>query len=1161
MPPTPAANGKPRLIIIGEGPGSVEVNFGAPFLGPSGRLLNGALREAGFDRKEAHVTNALLCRVEKDSDVKEALPCCAPRLAAELATIDPAVPILALGAPATRVTLGKAGIMKARGFVWHSAEIKETQTRAADRRVEKARAVLAAPHPKAKREKLKSNLTKALDSSAFVHARALLGGRVVIPSVHPAFILRGADGWLPVMRVDIRKAAEWARKPFPLEDEGLFTAFTNVAEARHHLRTAGFSDFVNVDIETNGRDPMTVGITCVGIFDVRDAELLMAGKIKRLPKSRCLVLDKPGDLELLPKPMLDLLKGFLKNRRILTHNGPAFDQIALDRFGIHYSRWDDTLLAHYAFASHLPKSLAHVGSVYCRISPWKSKFKQGSDEKGVAGFGVKAEDLAAYNAADVRIGSLSWVRMQSDLSFERKVYEHDKRTAMLCQNMQVNGILVDQDRRHDLSRKMKFRAAALMGEMRALLGNKGFHPRRIRDIRHALFEQLKAPTYFAPPTPTGLPAASAAVLEKLKMAKGDAGILADLVVRYRSANDVRSEYLENVFIGADGRVHPGWRNYGTECMPAGELVLTNRGYLPVEEVRAGDHVLTHRGRARAVAEVRTFPAAPIFRVELSTGNVLRTTGNHGYHTPAGWVWAEDLRRGDAVVLHTPAEEWRPVEGWPYEVSSWGRVRGQKKILRFQSKGPDRQGNTYGHLKVTLKRNDARDRGEDMKDFGVHQLVLRAFGPEGSGEVRHLNGISWDNTAANLTWGSSLENRHDAHLHGTMSHRYTSRQTKLSDEAITEIHTSLLSSLKLAKKFGVSDSLIRRVRRGERWAPEDHIVGAEVKFTAATVVSVTIEPAEITYGLSVEEDESHVTGGIVTHNTGRPAARDPNILNTPRMQFCPGCGSMLVDGMTHKETCKPKKRKQPQPEDQIRDVYIAAPGCVYVYFDLSQAEMRFAANISGDEAFIASCGKDVHAGNAKVIFAGIPGAVEALENDPKGAGKVFRDIAKNIGFAISYLAEAPKLFMHLIEHGFNVDMAQCEEIINRIHSTYWRYYEFVEQNVRLCRKQGFLRTPFLGRKRWLGYYPKPTTVSNLPIQAGVADVMNDRLVRLDDRRPRECKQILYAYDAAIYECPEGRVDAMEKLIAEVWAEPVKLLDGRTFPQPIDLKRGTRWSDFG
>jgi uracil-DNA glycosylase family 4 len=1005
VPPTPAANGKPRLIIIGEGPGSVEVNFGAPFLGPSGRLLNGALREAGFDRKEAHVTNALLCRIENDSDVKEALPCCAPRLANELAQLDPAVPILALGAPATRVTLGKAGIMKARGFVWHTQVIKETQLRGADRRVEKAREALKlkqAPWAKAglipkkkapsraTREKLQSNLTKALDSSALIHARALLAGRVVIPSVHPAFILRGADGWLPVMRVDIRKAAQWAKAPFPLEDEGAFTTTTNIARARHLLKTSGFSDFVNVDIETDGRDPMTVGITCVGIFDVRDAELLMAGKIKRLPKARCLVLDKPGDLDLLPQGMIDLLKGFLKNRRVLTHNGPAFDQIALDRFGIHYSRWEDTLLAHYAFASHLPKSLAHVGSVYCRISPWKSKFKQGSDEKGVAGFGVKAEDLAAYNAADVRIGSLSWVRMQPDLEHERKVYEHDKRTALLSQKMQVNGILVDQERRRDLSRKMKFRAAALMGEMRNLLGNREFHPRRIVDIRRALFEQLKAPTYFAPFTPTGLPAASAAVLEKLKMSKGDAGTLADLIIRYRSANDVRSEYLENVFIGADGRVHPGWRNYGTECMPAGELVLTRRGYVAVEEVCLADEVFTHKARWRRVTAIRSFGPDTIYCVRLANGKSLRTNAAHKF-----------LVVGD---------RWRP--------ASWLAP---------------------GHL------------------VKVH-LGQKAFG----------------------------------------------------------------------------------------WA---------------AVVSVSIQCPEVVYGLTVEEDRSHVTGGIVTHNTGRPAARDPNILNTPCMQNCPGCGRMLIDGMTHAETCKPRKRKQPQPEDQIRDVYIAAPGHVFVYFDLSQAEMRFAANISGDEAFIASCGKDVHAGNAKVIFAGIPGAVEALEKDLKGAGKVFRDIAKNIGFAISYLAEAPKLFMHLIEHGFNVDLAQCEEIISRIHSTYWRYYQFVDENVRLCKKQGFLRTPFLGRKRWLGYYPKPTTVSNLPIQAGVADVMNDRLVVLDDRKDPACKQILYAYDAGVYECPENRADAMEKLITEVWAEPVRLLDGRTFLQPIDLKRGTRWSDFG
>jgi uracil-DNA glycosylase family 4 len=836
VPPTPAANGKPRLIIIGEGPGSVEVNRGECFIGPSGRMLNGVLRQVGFDRAEAHISNATLCKPERDSDVKEAIPRCAPRLARELSQLDPAVPILALGAPATRVTLGKAGIMKARGFVWHSPKIRETALRAVDRRIEKAKAALETATKKTK-AKLEMSLTKALDSAALLHARALLAGRVVIPSIHPAFVLRGADGHLPLLRIDIDRAVRWARKPFPLVDKGPYQVVTTVKAARAAL--ASFSKTVVVDIETDGVDPTTAEMTCVGICDVGDV--------------RKAVLLDPWK-----KAFIPLVRAFLKNRTVVTQNGPQFDTIVLRRYGIHFGKNEDTLVAHHAFASHLPKSLAHMGSVYTDTGPWKQKFKDGA-EKGIAGFGVKKEDLAEYCAADVRITALVWKRMAPDLAPERRVYELDMKMAEMYRRMTERGIRIDEGRRRELSRKMKFRAAALLGEMRSLLNQREFHPRRVADIRYALFQQLKAPTYLAPPTPTGLPAANAAVLEKLKAGTNDAATLADYIIRWRSANDVRSEYLDNVVAGADGRVHAGW---------------------------------------------------------------------------------------------------------------------------------------------------------------------------GLGPV-----------------------------------------------------------------------------------------------------------------------------------TGRPRCRGPNLLNTPRMEYCPGCGSMLVDGMTHKETCKPKKRRDPQPEAQIRDVYIPAEGCVFVYFDLSQAEMRFAANISGDAAFIESCKGDVHAGNAKIIFGGIPAAVEALEKDPKGAGKKFRDVAKNCGFAISYLAEAEKLFMHLIEHGFDVDMAVCSDIISRIHSAYWRYYEFVEENVRLCKKQGFLRTPFLGRKRWLGYYPKPTEVANAPIQSGVADVMGWRLLDIESRLPPSCHQLIYAYDAAIYEVPSARIKEVEDLLEEVWAEPVKLPDGRTFMQPIDRKVGDRWSYFG
>jgi len=47
------------LMIVGEQPGDREDLAGRPFVGPAGRLLDRMLREAGIDRREAYVTNAV----------------------------------------------------------------------------------------------------------------------------------------------------------------------------------------------------------------------------------------------------------------------------------------------------------------------------------------------------------------------------------------------------------------------------------------------------------------------------------------------------------------------------------------------------------------------------------------------------------------------------------------------------------------------------------------------------------------------------------------------------------------------------------------------------------------------------------------------------------------------------------------------------------------------------------------------------------------------------------------------------------------------------------------------------------------------------------------------------------------------------------------------
>jgi DNA polymerase-1 len=246
------------------------------------------------------------------------------------------------------------------------------------------------------------------------------------------------------------------------------------------------------------------------------------------------------------------------------------------------------------------------------------------------------------------------------------------------------------------------------------------------------------------------------------------------------------------------------------------------------------------------------------------------------------------------------------------------------------------------------------------------------------------------------------------------------------------------------------------------------------------------------------------------------------------------------------------------ESRVREVYIPREGCSFVYFDVSQAEMRFAAHLSGDENFINTCKGDVHTGNAKIVF---PDEVKLLDEDIKGRGKPFRDIAKNCGFAVTYLAEAETVFQFLLSKGFPVKLPYVIAMLDRMRAGYTDYFKYVQSNIDWCSRHGYLRSAIIGRIRWLGWHSPPTEIANYMIQSGIADVMNIRTIDLTKRMPAGVALVAQIHDACIFEVPHPLVKEMKAMIAGVWAEPVKLAsNGREFILPIDLKEGGRWSDF-
>jgi len=117
-----------RLMMVGEEPGNDEDLQGHPFVGPAGKLLDRALVEAGINRAEIYLTNAVKHfkfeergkrRLHKKPSVTE-VRACRPWLEAEISLIHPQV-IVCLGATAAQSILGPDyRLTKERGkFVHH----------------------------------------------------------------------------------------------------------------------------------------------------------------------------------------------------------------------------------------------------------------------------------------------------------------------------------------------------------------------------------------------------------------------------------------------------------------------------------------------------------------------------------------------------------------------------------------------------------------------------------------------------------------------------------------------------------------------------------------------------------------------------------------------------------------------------------------------------------------------------------------------------------------------------------------------------------------------------------------------------------------------------------------------------------------------------------
>ena len=575
-------------------------------------------------------------------------------------------------------------------------------------------------------------------------------------------------------------------------------------------------------------------------------------------------------------------------------------------------------------------------------------------------------------------------------------------TEVLC-DMEEHGLPVDVEYLELLRTSLGGVKAGIVDQIQHVLGPDMFNLGSDYELRTFLLSKLRLPLFKK--TKGKQLSVDREVLEFF----GSKSPVLKLILKWRDADKLENTYTTSILKRMDknGVVHPNFQQCGTNCMPAGELVLTDRGYLPVEQVQVGDQVITHKGRARKVLQTIDNGVQPVWKVTLANGLCLNTTGNHGYRVGNAWVAAKNLEVGMPVTVHSHPEVWKTIDGWAkYGVSSWGRVLNHEtsRLLKLRVK------DSCGHLSVTLSKDGSRRKDGNKKDFLVHRLVLAHFSirDHRSNGVRHLSGYGWENVLQNLKWGTPLENSRDACLHGSVSRR-DGDKAKLSEEIVQLIRRTpyirgnkrlgvLGSDERLANQFGVCRQLVCKVRLGKVWAQKE-VEGKRSKFFQSKVVSVErLRDSVPTFGLTVAEDASHVTGGIVTHNTGRLSCKDPNFQNQPTDDDDRAkeySGKSLEDGGIDPWSIRRAfiVRRSPSGKPLPR-----------LIFDYSQVELRGIAYYSGDETMhdVYRVGGDIHAAVSREI--GCP-----------------RRTAKTINFGLSYCLTAMGLSR---QTGLTVDEAEA-----------------------------------------------------------------------------------------------------------------------------------------
>lgn len=239
-----------------------------------------------------------------------------------------------------------------------------------------------------------------------------------------------------------------------------------------------------------------------------------------------------------------------------------------------------------------------------------------------------------------------------------------------------------------------------------------------------------------------------------------------------------------------------------------------------------------------------------------------------------------------------------------------------------------------------------------------------------------------------------------------------------------------------------------------------------------------------------------------------------------------------------------------PDGVIRSLFVADDGFRFINADLSQAEARIVAYLSGDQRFIQvfEQGGDIHRKNASNIF-------QVKESEVTYEQ---RQLAKRVVHASNY-GMGPRTFARTAK----ITEKEATRLLNQYFATYPRIKIWHMQIRDRLSRTRILVTPF-GRKRIFfdrfGDSMFKEGLAYIP-QSSVADIVNQALIGLH-RRWRglgDRHLLLQVHDSILTQVKEESVEEAIKEIKEEMTRPFEV-NGRIVTIPCDVKTGLNWFEL-